>query len=160
MHQNYFFLSVAFTLKLNHIFDKLKTMAKSTRREGSTNVGSCDFDRAWNDKFSVEFWIFVTFMFWSVAEFWNLGHLQGILKRDIFEWIGLLLDLILMSAEKNQNKHLKFDTKFIIRLPASIWHEPHISQFVQLSLKFKFVQFYNQATLKAGRLRKENFFRS
>ena len=39
--------------------------------------GSCHFNRASNDKFSVEFWIFVIVMFLTTADFWNLGHLQG-----------------------------------------------------------------------------------
>ena len=37
--------------------------------------GSCHFDRASNDKFSVEFWVFVIFMFLTTTELWNLGHL-------------------------------------------------------------------------------------
>ena len=41
---------------------------------------------------------------------------KGALFKN-FEWIGLLSDLILMLAEKNQSKHSKFDTKFIIRHP-------------------------------------------
>jgi hypothetical protein len=51
--------------------------------------------------------------FLTLTEFWNLGPLQDIIrapwhKRD-------LSDLILMSAEKNQIKHSKPDTKFVIR---------------------------------------------
>ena len=36
---------------------------------------SCHIARMSNDKFSVEFWIFVIVMFLATAKFWNLGHL-------------------------------------------------------------------------------------
>ena len=83
--------------------------------------------------------------FLIVAEFWNLGHLLGIirvpyLKRDNFEWIGPLSDLILMSAEKKIKKHSKFDTKFIIRRPVGTTWSTHKSSFFPIVI-FIDVQF-------------------
>ena len=61
--------------------------------------------------------------FLTVAESWNLGHLQGIIKR-YFEWIGLLSHQILMLAEKIQTniQKLTLNSSFDA---LSKWHDPH-----------------------------------
>ena len=98
--------------------------------------GSCHFDRASNNKFGVEFWMFVFVMF--------LGHLQGIirgplLKRDNFEliWTSFRSD-IYVGWKKNQNKHSKFDNKFVIGCPVEMtWSAPKwktLSIFTQMVL--------------------------
>ena len=53
----------------------------------------------------------------------NHSYKGALLKRDNFEWIGLLSDLILMK--KNQKKHSKFDTKFAIRRPVEMTWSAH-----------------------------------
>ena len=42
--------------------------------------GSCHLDRASNVKISVECQIFVTVTFLFRAKFYNLGHIQGIIR--------------------------------------------------------------------------------
>ena len=51
--------------------------------------GSCHLDRAWNVKIGVECQIFIIIVIITSAEFYNLGHIQGIigvpqLKKDHF----------------------------------------------------------------------------
>ena len=70
---------------------------------------SCHFDRVSND----EFWIFGIIIFFNRGRVLKFG--VPYLKRDNFDWIGLLSDLILLLAETNQNKHSKFNTKFVNR---------------------------------------------
>ena len=58
---------------------------------------------------NVKYLLFLSFL--TTAEFYNLGHVQGIIRvhyltRDNFYWFVLLSDLLFISAEKNQNKHL------------------------------------------------------
>ena len=68
--------------------------------------------------------------FLTAAKFWNLGHLQGIirvpqLKRYNFEWVGLLSDLILMSAEKKIKTNIQNLTLNSLFDVMSKWHDPH-----------------------------------
>ena len=61
--------------------------------------GSCHLDRALNVKY------LLLLYFLTVADFYNLGHIQGIirvhkLKGDRVYWFVLLSDVIFMSAEK------------------------------------------------------------
>ena len=82
------------------------------------------------DHISVEFWIFIICMFLNVTEFWNLGHLQSIisvpqLKRYNFEWVGLLSDLILMSAEKKIKTNIQNSTIDSSFDALSKWHDPY-----------------------------------
>ena len=43
--------------------------------------GSCHLDRASNVKIGVECQIFVIVIFLTATKFYNLGHIQGILKE-------------------------------------------------------------------------------
>ena len=84
--------------------------------------GSCHFDRASNNKFGVEFWMFVFVMF--------LGHLHGIirvplLKRDNFEliWTSFRSDIYVgWKKIKTSIQNLKINSSLDALLK---WHDPH-----------------------------------
>ena len=65
------------------------------------------------------------------------------LKKEDFEWIGLLSDLISMSARKikikiqNSTLNWSFDT-------LSKWHDPHIRKKIRLLLPKKLKRFYTK----------------
>ena len=42
--------------------------------------GSCHLNRALNVEIGVEFQIFIIVTFLTTAEFYNLGHIQGIIR--------------------------------------------------------------------------------
>ena len=120
--------------------------------------GSCHFDRLSNDEFSVKFWRFVIIMFFNCGWVWKLGAPSryykgpGCLnsKEIIFEWIRLLLDLILMSAEKNQNKHSKCDTKFVIWHPAKMTWSTHKSKDSVFIVNLKNCEFFEKMSWESG----------
>ena len=66
--------------------------------------------------------------FLNKTQFWNLGHLQSSiirlaeLKRDNFEWIGLLSDLILMFTEKKIKTNIQNSTLHSLFNALSKWH--------------------------------------
>ena len=68
--------------------------------------GSCHL----NVVIDVECQIYVIVVFLTVAEFYNLGHIQGIIRLFHVGW-------------KNQNKHSTLNSSFDALLK---WHDPHI----------------------------------
>ena len=50
---------------------------KKTKKAFGLMSGSCHFDRVSNDEFSVEYFLLC---FLTMAEFWNLGQLRGIIR--------------------------------------------------------------------------------
>ena len=74
--------------------------------------------------------MFVFVMFFNRSQVLKFGapsrYYKGALTQEIIlSWSGLLSDLILMLTEKNQNKHLKFDNKFVIPRPVEMtWSAP------------------------------------
>ena len=56
--------------------------------------------------------------FLTLAEFWNLGHLQSTLGN--LNSKEIILSKLDFFPEKNQNKHSKYNTKFVIRRPVEM----------------------------------------
>ena len=107
--------------------------------------GSCRFDRASNDEFSVEFWMFSLIFFFQPAS--NSDRSE---RSRIHSKLSLLSKGILIipwrcpkfqnSAEvekHKENKYSKFDTKFIIWRPVEMAWSRH---------EFKIKKYTNQPT--------------
>ena len=76
--------------------------------------GSCHFDRASNVRLGVECQIFVIVILLTACEFYNLGHIQGILgciKEIIFS--NLYYFQICFLCQLKESKQT-FNTKFVI----------------------------------------------
>ena len=63
-----------------------------------------------------------------------------------------------MSAEKNQNKHLKFDTKFVNWCPVEMTWSAHYSNFLVIHLKCDFFLIHILILVRRRLSRKKNFF--
>ena len=115
--------------------------------------GSCHLDRVSNDEFSVEFWIFVIVLFCNRSQVlkFEAPSRVPLVKRDNFEWIGLLSDL--MSAEKKIKTNIQNSTLNMAFVALLIWHDPHISQTqIHWEISSNFWPSQNKRTLE----RREN----
>jgi hypothetical protein len=88
--------------------------------------GSCHFDRVSNEVI-VKFWIFGIVIFFNHGQVLKFGapsrHYKGALTQKEIILSDFRSDFN-VCWQKSQNKHSKFDTKFVIRRPVEMtWSE-------------------------------------
>ena len=88
--------------------------------------GSCHFNRASNDKFSVEFWIFGIVIFFNWGWVLKFGAPSRYFKDALTQkrsylvnWTSFGSDFN-VSWKKNQNKYSKFNAKLVIWRPVEM----------------------------------------
>ena len=113
--------------------------------------GSCYFDRTSNVEISTECQIFVLLSLLTTTKFYNLGHIQGIMRLHQLKKKSFLVNCTTFSSAfhvgwKNQSKHSTLNSPFDA---LSKWHEPDINYALSFDSRYHsrfFVQVEHETT--------------